>query len=135
MCRTAIIEQPFPENPAATGYCFFPAELEDDDLVFFHATPVNNIESIIEHGFRIPDKSGVKGLPSVSFAKKSVGALNHAMSMRQKRPGEYCILAVRYQTLDRVGLKVNYDDIHDYTLEPHPEVISYCKVPASYQHL
>jgi hypothetical protein len=125
----------YPEDPSATGYCVFPAELEDDELVLFHATSANNVESIIEHGFRIPDKSGIHGLPSVSFAKKSVGALTHAMNMRAKQPGEYCILAVRYETLDRDGLKVNYSDIHDYTLDPAPEIIGCCKVPASYQHV
>jgi hypothetical protein len=130
-----IVEYPFPGEPAATGYCVFPAALEDDELVLFHATPAENLESIIKHGFRIPDPTGNSGLQSVSFAKRSVAALIHAMTMRAKRPGAYCILAVRYGTLDRRGLRLNVSDIHDYNLDPAPEIIGYCMVPAIYKHM
>ena len=129
------IEYPFPDNLAATSYCVFPAELECDDLVLFHATPIANFEPILKEGFKIPDPTGANGLPSVSFAKQSSAALNHAMGMRATNPGAYCILAVRYQSLERPGLMNNYSDIHDYTLNPAPEIIGYCTVPASYAHV
>jgi predicted RNase H-like HicB family nuclease len=131
---TEMLEYTFPKNPAATGYCVFPAALEDDELVLFHATPAENLEAIREHGFRPPDPTGKTGLASVSFAKRSVAALNHAMSRREEKPGAYCILAVRYATLNRKGLKDNFSDVHDYTLDPAPEIIGYCTVPASYVH-
>jgi len=129
-----IIEYPFPDDPAATGYCVFPAELENDGLVFFHATREENREAIMKEGFKIPDPTGVSGLPSVSFARQSMAALTHAMNKRGNSPVAYCILAVRYKTLDRKGIKENPSDIHDYTLDPAPEIIGYCIVPATYRH-
>lgn len=131
----AIAKYPFPDDPAATGFCVFPPALEDDELVLFHATPAENFEAIEKDGFRIPDPAGKSGLSSVSFAKRSSMALTHAMTMRKKQPGAYYILAVRYQTLNRQGLKVNLSDIHDYTLAPPPEIIGCCTVPISYVHV
>jgi hypothetical protein len=128
-------EHPFPENPASTDYCIFPPGLDDDELVLFHATPSENLGSILKNGFEIPDPTGDSGLQSVSFAKRSIGALNHAMNLREKRPGTYCILAVRYETLNRTGLKNNLDDIHDYTLNPPPKILCFCKIPSSYRHV
>lgn len=129
-----IREYDFPDDPAASAYCVFPAALEDDELVLFHATPAENRDAIFKDGFRIPDPNGVAGLPSVSFGKRSIAALTHAMTMRTTRPGAYCIIAVRYASLERQGLKVNHSDIHDYTLDPPPEIIGYCTVPVSYVH-
>lgn len=129
-----IVEYLFPDRPSDTDYCVFPAYLENDDLVLFHATPAENLDGISKQGFKIPDPSGKCGLPSVSFAKRSVSALTHAMGMRKVRPGEYCIIAVRYSTLERSGLAINHGDIHDYTLNPPPQIIGYCRVPMSYVH-
>ena len=129
-----ITQHVFPDNPSSSGYCVFPKALEEDDLVLFHATPAENRDAILRDGFRIPDPEGVVGLPSVSFGKKSVTALTHAMNMRANRPGAYCIIAVRYDSLDRTGLKVNLIDIHDYTLCPPPKIIGYCTVLETYDH-
>lgn len=129
-----ITKYDFPDDLASSGYCVFPAALEDDDLVLFHATPVGNRESIFRDGFKIPDKEGVTGLSSVSFAKRSPAALTHAINMRTSLPGAYCIIAVRYSSLDRQGLQVNASDIHDYTLNPPPEILGYCIVPETYEH-
>jgi hypothetical protein len=130
----AIVEYPFPDAPADTSYCVFPTVLENNELVVFHATPAKHLEAIIKDGFRIPGRTGV-GLQSVSFAKRSVTALTHAMIMRGDQPVSYCILAVLYNTLDRNGLVVNVSDVHDYTLDPAPQIIGYCMVPASYVHV
>lgn len=107
----------------------FEDDLEDDPLVFFHGTALSNLEGIAAEGFRIPDKSANTGLASVSFAKKSGAALAHVLRRREDQPGVYCIIAVRYQTIERAGIKENVSDIHDYTLEPPPELVGYCKVP------
>jgi hypothetical protein len=130
-----ITEFAFPTDPAASGYCVFPAELEDDELVLFHATLARNFAVIAEQQFKIPDPTGRCGLASVSFAKRSVGALNHAINERRNEPGDYCIFAVRYDTLNRPGLQVNLSDVHDFTLDPAPRIIGYCMVPASYVHV
>ncbi len=130
-----IVEYTFPVNPAATDYCVFPEALENDELVCFHATPIENYEAIIKQGFKIPDLTGTTGLQSVSFAKRSNAALTHAINLRLTNPGKYCILAVLYATLERDGLKINYSDIYDYTLSPAPEIIGYCIVPETYMHI
>jgi hypothetical protein len=131
---SSVVKYPFPDDPAATDYCVFPPALEDDELVLFHATPAKNLESILKDGFSIPDPASVVGLRSVSFAKRSATSLTHAMGMRDRAPGAYSILAVRYKTLKRDGLVINLIDIHDYTLDPAPEIIGYCEVPTSYVH-
>lgn len=130
----SITEYIFPDNPASTNYCVFPKTLEEDVNVLFHATPVENCSAILRSGFKIPDPDGIVGLRSVSFGKRSTVALTHAMNMRSKRPGVYCIIAVRYETLKRQGLTENYEDIHDYTLAPPPEVVGYCLIPEAYKH-
>jgi DTW domain-containing protein YfiP len=131
----AISVYPFPDNPATTDYCVFPSELEEEEMVLFHATAEENCQAIMADGFKIPDPTGLNGLQTVSFAKRSNLALTHAMMRRASQPGAYCILAVRYETLSRKGLAVNSADIHDSTLDPAPEIIGYCIVPESYRHV
>ena len=128
-----IVEYPFPADPAATLYCVFPAELEGNALVLFHATPAKNVEAIKANGFK-PDPNGESGLKSVSFAKRSDAALTHAVAKRREIPGAWCIFAVRYDSLDGPTLKVNVSDVHDYALDPPPEIIGYCIMPESYKH-
>lgn len=67
----------------------------------------------------------------MSFAKRSDTSLGHAMTKRRTRPGDFCVFAER---LDRTGIVVNMSDIHDYTLDPPPEIIGYCIIPATYEH-
>lgn len=57
------------------------------------------------------------------------------MRMRKTVPGDYCVFAVRYQDLNRNGLKTNLSDMHDYTLTPQPDRIGFCIIPASYDHV
>jgi hypothetical protein len=130
-----ITSYAFPTDPALSEYCVFPKVLEDDELVLFHATPAENFDAILCDGFKIPDSEGVFGLQSVSFGKRSVIALTHAMNRRKNKPGVYCIIAVRYETLDREGLTLNLSDIHDYKLRPAPKIIGYIDVPETYKHL
>lgn len=130
-----LVEYPFPRNLEYTSYCVFPDELERDDHVLFHATPSKNFESIVREGFQIPDPNAKEGLPSVTFAKRSSAALDHAMRRRDSQPGEYCIFAVRYSSLCHQHIKINSCDIHDYRLDPQPKIIGYCRIPATYLHL
>ncbi len=133
----SITKYEMPEDLAATAYCLFPQDLEDHPLVLFHATPMKNFDAIDADGFKIPNPGAVvpgAGLPSVSFAKRSSASLTHAVTKRHTCPGDYCVFAVRYENLDRHGIKVNTSDIHDYTLEPPPEIIGYCIIPSTYVH-
>ena len=127
-------EYPFSKNLSDTGYCVFPKELEDDELTFFHATPAENVPAILKEGFKAdPEKSS--GLWSVSFAKRSVSAFDHAMRRRGSEAIDFVILAVRYENLDQPHITQNSGDIHDYCLDPAPQIIGYVKVPASYRHV
>lgn len=124
----------FPKDLADAAYRVFSPALEQDELVLFHGTYLDNLEAIIQDGFRIPDAKGETGLASVSFARWSNYAVEHVLNKRRNRPGDYCIIAVRYETLQRVGIKSNYSDIHDFTLDPAPKIIAYCIIPAAYEH-
>jgi len=133
--QMSIVQYQFPSRPGATEYCLFPRELEKDGLILFHATSAKNAPDIIKDGFKIPDPSGENGLASVSFAKRSVSALTHAMSKRHAEPGDWVVFAVQYRSLDREGLVNNLCDINDFTLTPSPLIVGYCTVPASYEHV
>lgn len=131
-----ITKHEMPEDLEATAYRLFPQALEDDPLVLFHATPLKNFAAIDADGFKIPNPDGRpgEGLASVSFAKRSSASLAHAVTKRQTCPGDYCVFVVRYEKLERTGIVVNTSDIHDYTLDPPPEIIGYCISPATYVH-
>ena len=131
-----ITRYEMPEDLEATAYCLFPQVLEAHPLVLFHATPMKNFDAIVAGGFKILNPGGAPGggLESVSFAKRSSGSLTHAVTKRQTCPGDSCVFAVQYEKLDRPGIVDNTSDIHDYTLEPPPQVIGYCIIPATYVH-
>ena len=129
-----MITYPFPEYPVQRGYCVFSRVLEECSLTLFHATPFENFYLIIDEGFKSDYQLNGGDVRSVSFAKRSCSALDHGMRKRGKNQVKWCIFAVRYKTLDRAGLRINTSYIHDDTLDPPPEIIGYCIVPANYVH-
>ncbi|MEZ0001623.1 hypothetical protein [Sinorhizobium fredii] len=121
-------EYDFPSNLEERDYRLFPAELEDNENVAFHGTDLENLLSITQNGFR-PGPN----LSSVSFAKESSGAL-YFWCLKRTTDAEGVILAVRFESLSRNGLLVESSIIHDYTVEPQPEIIGFVRVPRHYQH-
>jgi hypothetical protein len=126
---------PFPADPKSADYRLFPAHLEDDPHVFFHGTAAVHLPSICKVGF-IPSPP----LTSVSFAKNSPLALRYACEKRDSTSPEGCVIAVRYEELNRRGLKIEPDVsrpefLHDYTRDPPPVVVGYCIVPATYNYV
>lgn len=119
---------PFPAQPENEGYCIFAIELEKDPLIAFHGTSESNLGSIIPQGFKIEGE-----LPSCSFAKGSPLALRYACERRSEVSPNGCVVVVRFQSLD--GVKEETSIIHVYRPERMPEVIGYCIVPASYNHV
>jgi hypothetical protein len=130
-----MFRQPFPDNPARTGYCVFDKALEDDPLVLFHATPLYNFDNIIKHGFMPGIATGKSDLKSVSFAYKSSSVIELAMQRRAGYREEYCIFAVRYRADVLSRTRGALWCIHDDSLTPPPEIIGYCIVPTNYQHV
>lgn len=113
-----------------SGYHVYPKELEDDDLVFFHATAAKNVEGILELGLQPGVKVG-KQLHSISYADRSVWALTHWCNVREGREG--VILALRFA--DREELWLNSGTYYSGELKSQPRVIATCPVPSSYQHV
>lgn len=107
------------------GYRLFPDELENDDLVAFHGTAETNLQSIIDNGFTF-----AATLQSLSFAKSSAFALSYACNARSDASPRGCVLAVRFDSLDRPGIVAETSIIHVYKLDEQPKVIGYCVVPA-----
>ncbi len=66
-----MIIYPFPPCPAQTGGCVFPPALEDCPLTLFHATPIKNLDAIINEGFKSNYELNGGDIRSVSFAKRS----------------------------------------------------------------
>ncbi|MCF6343701.1 MAG: hypothetical protein L3J15_03345 [Devosiaceae bacterium] len=90
--QDVIKEYPIPTDLEKRQYCVFPNELEEDPLILFHATPIENVSSIIKNGLKIPDPNKEGALPSVFFGARSAVALTHAMTNRKTHGEEYCIL-------------------------------------------
>jgi hypothetical protein len=122
-----IQEYPFQGANEEVGYRLFPDELEDDDHVFFHGTAEENLQSIVDNGFRITGS-----LPSVSFARGSGLALQYACKARSDTSPNGCVLAVRFRYLTKPGITSEPFGIHVYKLDQQPMIIGYCIVPAGY---
>ncbi len=134
MSQIMMTEYPFPTDLEDRSYCVFPDELEQDDLVLFHGTPLENLASIRGNGFRLPRPDDNNPLTGVSFARKSSLAFSHAMNKRKSHLGDYCIIAVRYMSMDFPHIVNDGAGIvHDYKLDPLPQCVGFCIVPESYQ--
>jgi|GEM_PF-1308461 len=127
----SVKKYPFRDPRGEAPYNQFPAELEEDGLVFFHGTAAVNLKSILADGFRPPDN----GLKSVSSAATSDLALNYACDWRSAASPDGCILAVKFEQLDRPGIHREPFGLHVYKFDPQPTVIGYCIVPAGYRHV
>jgi hypothetical protein len=130
----AVTEYTFPSNPEALSYRLFPSDLENDQLVFFHVTPIENYELIVRDGFKIPGPNSRSGLSSVTFAKESIAALTHGMQKRISFPGDYCIIVVRYSEADMPRLRINSSDVNDFEMATQPAIIGHMTVPSAYSH-
>jgi hypothetical protein len=120
-------EYPFKGADEKNGYRLFPNEMENDDLIAFHGTAGINKQSITDNGFTF-----AATLQSLSFAKSSAFALIYACNARSGASPNGCVLAVRFDTLERPGIVVETSIIHVYDLKEQPKVIGYCVVPATY---
>lgn len=125
----AVQEFEFPWPNEEKGYRLFPAELEDDDLVLFHATPKQNFHAILKMGFQVRPP-----LESVSYAKSSVYCMAHLFTGRQSLSEEAVVIAVRFESLAQPGITENLSDIHVYRPEIQPIILVHCTIPVAYEH-
>ncbi|WP_041466180.1 hypothetical protein [Chlorobaculum parvum] len=125
------------------GYSLFPEHLENDDLVFFHGSPMKNFKSICQNGFKSGSELRISSLTSVTYTMKSIGAFNHVCSIRQSGE-DMVVFAVFFKKEDlerhldvqkRVPIVVReYAEIKVYDSDIQPSRIGYSIVPAHYRH-
>lgn len=127
MSQITIEKYLFSEPSEETGYRLFPAELENDEHIFFHGTADANRQSIIDDGFRIGGH-----LPSVSFGKTSAVPLKYACEARSGTSPEGCVLAVRFSSLTKPGIVAEAFGLHVYKFDEQPSIVGYCVIPANY---
>lgn len=120
-------EYPFLNPCEKTGYRMFPDELENDDDVFYHGTSEANRQPILEGGFKIIGK-----LPSVSFAKSKVLALDYACKKRSDTSPKGCVFAVRFEREENPAVVRDAVGIHLYREDRQPDIVGYCVVPATF---
>ncbi len=120
----------FPNQPSETEYCLFSEQMEGDEYVLFHATSVENFDNISREGFKPKEP-----LKSVTFTKKSSTALDHACKNRSGNDPDWMVIAVRYNDFARPGIVHEPFGLYDYTCDPQPEIVSYCKIPATYRYI
>jgi len=123
-----LVEYPYEKPKEENRFNLFPRELENDSFVFFHGTADANRESIIKNGFQISGR-----LPSVSFARNSGLALKYACEKRNDESPNGCILAVRFDSIDKPEMKLECFGIHVYKFDPQPSIVGYCVIPAEYR--
>lgn len=111
-------------------YNVFPTNLESDDLILFHATAMENVESILRAGLLPGNKVG-RELTTISFAARSGWALHHWITVRNGRDG--VILALQFDNLDELLLESG--TYYSRELKNQPRVLAICPVSSSYQHI
>jgi hypothetical protein len=136
-----MTEYPFPKPNSNIGYSLFPNTLEDDPNILFHGTSIENLDLIVNEGF----KSGAEldggtdpnfKLDSISFAMKSNQCLGHVCQHRDKgNLGDYVVFAVEFDSIDLPGIKVNPSDVHVYDKNIKPIIIGYTVVPNDYKFI
>lgn len=114
----------------ANEYCLFEQNLENDPLVFFHATPRRYCDSIITSGFLSAVELGIGKLTSVSYAKRSSGCLAHTGN---KLNEDYIVFAVKFDPLAQKYFVDNPSDIHIYKREIQPCNLGFCELPKGFQ--
>jgi hypothetical protein len=119
-------------RPQDNEYKVFPDELEDDPEIFFHGTEERVLESIRSEGFRFPAPPKAQ---SVSFSRVSSLALGYASDKRSPASPNGCVIAVRLKADDRSRKREEAFGLHVESFDPQPEIVGYCIVPASYDHL
>ena len=128
MIPSKPVEYPFLGAAEERDYCVFSDELENDPLIAFHGTALQNLNPILEDGFAF-----TRELQSLSFARRSALALKYASEARTRDSPEGCILVVRFKSLEVPGIAVEHSIIHVYKLNEQPAVIGFCTVPSSYR--
>lgn len=123
-------EYKFPWLNEERGYKLFPQELENNPCVLFHGTVEQNLQKIINNGFK-----SFPPLTSVSYAKCSSYSLGHiCQNQSTERSENGVVIAVRFESLNLQEIVENHSDIHVYDEEIQPEIIATCIIPKKYQH-
>lgn len=123
----------FNKPSEANEYRLFPDELENDDEIFFHGTAAENLASILKDGFKISKILGT--LPSLSFAKNSSLALRYACEKRTDASTKGCVIAVRFDQIDKSRIRVEPFGLHVYDFQEQPVIVGYCIIPEDYKFL
>lgn len=122
----------FTTPTAENSYCVFERKLEENPLICFHITPIENKDSIIKNGFQLRHAAGK--LESISFAEKSKHCIEHRS---QCYPNQECVIfVVEFDgDIPREGLaKVNMDIyLRDENIEY--TIHGYCVVPSEFEYL
>jgi len=120
------------------GFSLFQQQLEENPLVYFHATPRQNYESIVNFGFKSSASLVSKGLESVTYAKQSSSCLANEGNSFQEN---YVVFAVEFavdfytldqETLNQQQIVTNPSDIHVYS-DIQPSILGYCEIPAGFR--
>lgn len=126
-CEKLESFQPTEDN----NYSLFAGALEQDPLVFFHATPKNNLGSILKHGFKSSFDLGTGQLASVSYAKNSSSCLAHIGTDIAQ---EFLVFAVRFETIKVPEIIENMSDIHVFSSNVQPSLLGYCEISKGFKY-
>jgi hypothetical protein len=119
------------EALARRGYRVFPDELENDELIFFHATSADRLKPIVDQGLKPGIEVGGT-LATISYALTSNIALTHWVQVRADDT-EGVILALRFDDLSEIFEK--HGTHYSLALRKQPIVIGTCAIPSTYEHI
>ena len=120
------------------GYSLFAKNLEENPNNLFHGTSIDNLDSIVNDGFKSTAELGGGTnqdyqLNSISYAKKSSQCLANVCQIRDNgNDGDYVIFVVVFDSIEVSGIRVNSSDIYVDNLAIQPAIIGYCIVPSGY---
>lgn len=121
-----MIEVNFILPKEENGYNFFSKEYELNSTIAFHCTPIRNLQSICNEGFKSAQKltNNSLDLSSISFSKNSSGCLVY---MGKPVKEGFCVFAVQFDSnhpsLDTTDQYIRIDDN-----SVQPIILSYCLV-------
>ena len=113
-------------------YCIFPADLEDDENVFFHVTAKINFDLILKEGFLPASRFTPEGQKVVSYAYRSTGCLHHKA---MRFPDEIVIVfAVRFINVEPVNVNRQPSEMYVFNAIQPNEIIAYCELPSDFSY-
>jgi hypothetical protein len=112
------------------GYRLFDDDIEEDELIVFHATPAKNQDGILADGLHPGAKFG-GNLKTISYGETSRDAMIHRHYCDTKTTEDWVVLVLKFETRDE--LYNDHGTLRSGPLKKQPAIIRMMEIPAGYE--